>query len=832
MHKPPTNVQRFFARRWPLLLITFIWFAVFLPMMSGQTVVAFRDSAYLYYPLFKWIDSVWASGHLPLWNPYDNYGVPVVADGSSSVFYPGKLIFFARILSFEARYGIYLAIHIWIAAMGAYRFARQLRCSRAGSTVAGFSYAFGGSVLFQVTNVIYLVSSAWLPFALASVWRLQKTNRPIWALNTGVFCSLMILGGDPQMTYHVGLIAATTLFFAWLRRRRNTGGTRVRQSAIQQAIWPLVNLGVIVAVTTALSAIQLLPSMEYARVSERAHFTAPRNIYEAISTLDLETASFDQATRGMLNQPFTETHLDHVYQFSQPPWSLTELLWPNVSGRPFPTHQRWASALPGADRMWTPTLYVGCLTFLLALMGVNFFGKPRTRAWVTHWTFFFAIASFGWYGIVWALRELSGDPAMLGAKANYVGGFYWLMMIALPKYVMFRYPAKLFVIASLGICLLAGLSFSQIQRTRSTQTLRKFYLLLSSSLVLTLLAAVLLQTDEVKEFFGVISFDPIWGPFQDQAALTSLLYALAHTSISFISFAVLLSLGKHPKSGNYLAAAVILLVCIDVLVANRYLTIETDSAAFREARVAEDIEFLPRYPTGWSVNTSEQRIEELVAWQQQVAFPKWHLLIPKRHIRSFSSIRPVNDIAAGIMTSFLHPAEPTDSLRSDLEFLELPLDKAFYRYLKSSSAFVNQVLEKKHQLAGTRVKDYRDILQMEVTSQSAKYEIDASNERLYLCTSMLWDENWTARILDLEGNVVDNHPIIEPWLYVFAAVKVPKGQHLVELRYRPKSFYRGAAISGIGWSLLGVMGVIGLRRRKRGGANATETSSTLQAGTQ
>ena len=154
------------ARFWPVLLIGGAWLWIFWPMMAGEQVVGFRDSAYLYYPLFKWIDAQWAAGEIPLWNPYCNFGMPVVADGTSSVFYPGKLVFFCWFLSYPARYGIYLAMHVPLAAVGTYWFARTLRFNRSGATLAAFSFAFGGSVLFQVTNVIYLVSAAWLPFAL------------------------------------------------------------------------------------------------------------------------------------------------------------------------------------------------------------------------------------------------------------------------------------------------------------------------------------------------------------------------------------------------------------------------------------------------------------------------------------------------------------------------------------------------------------------------------------------------------------------------------------------------------------------------------------------
>ena len=56
--------------------------------MCGQTVVGFRDSASLYFPMFEAIDAAWAEGKVPLWNPFCNFGMPLVADGTSSVFYP------------------------------------------------------------------------------------------------------------------------------------------------------------------------------------------------------------------------------------------------------------------------------------------------------------------------------------------------------------------------------------------------------------------------------------------------------------------------------------------------------------------------------------------------------------------------------------------------------------------------------------------------------------------------------------------------------------------------------------------------------------------------
>ena len=188
-----------------------MWLVFFWPMLCGSAVAGYRDSTYLYYPMFWWIDGQMQQGEFPLWMPFENTGFPLLADGTSSLLYPGKAIFWLRWMSFPARYGWYLALHVLLAAGGSYSLARTLGANRWGATLAAISYAFGGSVLFQVCNVIYLISAAWLPWALRAVWKMNQSRAiagtTIWA---SICCSMMILGGDPQMVYHVGLIAAVT----------------------------------------------------------------------------------------------------------------------------------------------------------------------------------------------------------------------------------------------------------------------------------------------------------------------------------------------------------------------------------------------------------------------------------------------------------------------------------------------------------------------------------------------------------------------------------------------------------------------------------------------
>ena len=434
-------------------------------MMAGQTVCGFRDSAYLYYPLFKWIDTQWAAGDIPLWNPYDQFGVPVVADGSSSVFYPGKLIFFFRFLSYESRYGIYLAIHVLIAAASCYWFARRLGCKQGGAAFAAISYAFGGSVLFQVCNVIYLVGAAWLPAALGCLWLMFRQRSIAVGHCRRILFALIVLGGDPQLVYNIGLIGLGTIAGkAWRARRigHRRGDFRFL-SPLKAAVGPTGRLLVLVAVTAVLSAIQILPLMDWTNDSDRAKSRFPRNIYELAESLR-EPGAKGRGARiysAFFIVPRPYYHAGQVYQFSQPPWTVAELVVPNFCGKPFPTNTRWTDALPGADRMWVPSLYCGCLAALFALFASRLWGKRRRQVWLTRIGLFFAIGSFGWYGLGWLIAEICGLTKLPLDVGPQVGGLYWFMVVLLPKYVLFRYPAKLFVIAALAMCILAGFSVKE-----------------------------------------------------------------------------------------------------------------------------------------------------------------------------------------------------------------------------------------------------------------------------------------------------------------------------------------------------------------------------------
>ena len=602
---------------------------------------AFRDAAHFYYPLFQFIQSEWSVGRVPLCSPYENLGMPLAANPAASVFYPGKLIFFLPI-DYGWAYKSYILAHVVLAAAGAYWLARGWKAGARAAGVCAISYAFSGSVLMQYTNVIFLVGAAWLPFGVLTAERMLHRRSPRWAVLLGTVLALMTLGGDPQMAYNLGLLAAFYAVWLWWDRRRvrrAVGGPEGRQTWWNTR--PAL-LALAATIGVGLSAVQVLPSLELASRSERSG----NGWNERLS------CSSDQS----------DGHTEHVYHFSVGPWRLAEYVWPNVAGRQFPVHRRWLEIIPAEGRIWTPSLYMGLLPLLLAANAMRL-RRGRTRVKWISWTVVLAvIASFGWYGLGWLVHEVRmgcGAAPEDWLIAAPVGGVYWLMTLVLPGYGWFRYPAKLLVVAALGLSVLAARGWDRTL-TRPSTRLRRGLLWLGG--VSLLAAAVVLAVQPCWHgWLAGVEPDPLFGPLDTHGAATDLVMSLLQT-------AVICALGwwllcRASDGARWVAPAMVLLVAVDLAAANGWMiacapadswqgesklavAIRRDSShrqGTKDATASGPIRVWRHpiwFPAEWKTQGSVDRLAEAVCWDRDSLWPKYNLAFGIRVTEVHDTIMP------------------------------------------------------------------------------------------------------------------------------------------------------------------------------------------------
>lgn len=204
------------------------------------------------------------AGRFPRWMPCTFSGYPFQADPQSSLLYLPSLLnlgaflamgwghFPLRALEFEA------IAHILLAGLFTYAFLRLTLERTFAALLGAVVFAFGGYLTsYPPLQIAILEGAIWLPLALLGV--LQWHRRRGWAyglVTAGAF-TMSILAGNPQ-TY-TQVIYTTLAFGAYLAWRDRLPW----RTALVRLAGPL-------ALAAGLSAVQLLPSFEYAHLSTRA----------------------------------------------------------------------------------------------------------------------------------------------------------------------------------------------------------------------------------------------------------------------------------------------------------------------------------------------------------------------------------------------------------------------------------------------------------------------------------------------------------------------------------------------------------------------------------
>jgi hypothetical protein len=606
--------------------------AIFAPALFQDRSLAFRDTAVFYHPLFQWIEQQWQDGELPLWNPHLNYGTPVVGEGSTCVFYPGKAIFLLP-GDFAWKFKLFVIGHVFLAAAGAFYAARVFGASREAAILAAVSYACGGAVLFQYCNLVYLIGAAWLPWAFAAMEITLTQSSFHAAIGLAVVMAMMVLGGDPQMAYHVGLASAAYAAGLWWTSRSPTEAIDGRINRWSRAGTSVASLATAALGAFTLSAIQLLPAAEASALSERASYHAPRNIYEAATTMASESDGMSRTSQGLFRDADSDTHAASIYQFSFAPWHLPEYIWPNCSGRYFPEYRRWMMAWQSEPRMWNQSVYLGLLPILLAFGSLRLRRGTTRQQWLSWCAVLAVLGSFGAFGVGWAIRHplyMAGYPQLAARMpGDHVGGLYWFFVTFLPSYANFRFPAKLLTFAACPLCLLAAQGMDELVRSPRPWLSR---VLIAIALISGVASVVMSgQTAWFHWLTQRIAPDTAYGPFDKSGAYLDLLGAMWHTLIT--SSLILLLIQLRPSLPQQrIALSLVAITAAEIVIANAPLIGTAPSDFWRERpllaetieqdqrqRGGEVVRPTIRYPVehdtidpgGWHASSSPDRLDEL-----------------------------------------------------------------------------------------------------------------------------------------------------------------------------------------------------------------------------
>jgi len=350
------------------LVLGALIFAAFPEVLLGIETFVVRDFGLFAYPLAHYQRTCFWRGELPLWNPYNNCGLPFLAQWNTMPLYPPALVYLGLPLS--RALGLFCLLHLFFAGLGMYFLARRWTGNCLGASVAGLAFAFNGLTLNLLMWPSHIATLSWMPWVLLCVeqaWRLGGRSLVLAALAG----ALQMLAGGPETI----LLTWLLLVALWTVDHAPKAGLGQEAVSRWRTGFRCVSVVLLVA---GLAAAQLLPFLDLTAHSQREQGYA-----------DL--------------------------RWSMPGWGWANFLVPMVFGDTWNQqlfYQYWQS--------WTSSYYLGMGVLLLALLAVATVRERRVR-WLAAGAATALILAFGDQTFVYPwLRRLMPALSLMTYPVKFV----------------------------------------------------------------------------------------------------------------------------------------------------------------------------------------------------------------------------------------------------------------------------------------------------------------------------------------------------------------------------------------------------------------------------
>ncbi len=192
---------------------------------------------------------IWKSGAVPLWNPYQGLGVPILAQTAFKVLFPYQIL---EDIAPYRLWDFFILGRMLIAGIVLFLFLRNSRVSWFGSYIGGMSYMLSGVFtwffhLEQFTNMAMM-----MPVLLWAVQRFLEEPSVKTSAVVGIAIGLTLFAGTPSIAIY--LLLLTGMYLSGGIWRRWTAGNGLRTLVLATA-GGLLGL--------AIAAPAVLPFLEY-----------------------------------------------------------------------------------------------------------------------------------------------------------------------------------------------------------------------------------------------------------------------------------------------------------------------------------------------------------------------------------------------------------------------------------------------------------------------------------------------------------------------------------------------------------------------------------------
>jgi hypothetical protein len=198
------------------------------------------------------------AGHVPLWDPYQFSGVPLLADPQNSLLYPSQLLFYS--LPVSKAFAISFYMHFVLISLGTFLLMRRY-VEWLPALAGTLAFILGGTILIRLMQLPHLQTLTWIPWIFLCLDHYWEDRHFFWWIALGVLLAFQVLAGFPTFFFFT-LLAVCFYLACYLIVALYNREWKLIIRVILSFIFSIILAGM-------LSAAQWMPTLEFMSLATR-----------------------------------------------------------------------------------------------------------------------------------------------------------------------------------------------------------------------------------------------------------------------------------------------------------------------------------------------------------------------------------------------------------------------------------------------------------------------------------------------------------------------------------------------------------------------------------
>ncbi|MFN8706263.1 MAG: hypothetical protein ACK50J_06240 [Planctomyces sp.] len=262
-----------------ILLIGLMTSAVVWPSLYQGGSLIGGDTWPYFFPQKQLLSESFAAGQLPLWNDRTSYGYPMHAESQAAVFYPPTQVLY-RLFDVSTAYSVSILLHYVLAMVFTWRLLRSQGLTFSSAVLGAIIFVYGWFPA-RASLEWSIIGGVWFPVCLWLTDRWLKTpSTTNWIILAASFgCHLLAGHFALAFVTELSCLAFAGFQIVWARKQQTevpepSAASRAERpqdspAIVQHPAKRFAFVGMALAAGILLASVQLLPTLELKRLSQR-----------------------------------------------------------------------------------------------------------------------------------------------------------------------------------------------------------------------------------------------------------------------------------------------------------------------------------------------------------------------------------------------------------------------------------------------------------------------------------------------------------------------------------------------------------------------------------